>query len=231
MNMPPERPTPRRRRTIKSAIELLDRELRLPHARRRQCFQRIRGARQPKREARRLIEQHRKQLARGLVNGEVDLSDVQEVLVKLIRRDLGICSPHTHTLRRMERIILKKGMTKQEFERMAGTVLGMKQPQWVREFLKFEWERSRIGTLSWHTCSTCYYGWDETADGRDCPRCAGHPRELSAILPKLPPKRLTEPSPDNPSPGYNPNDPALESLLEIPDFLRRDYKSKRRAAE
>ena len=223
MNMPPERLTPRRRRTIKSAIELLDRELRLSPDKRQQYIQLIRRASQPKREARRLIEQHRKNLARGLVSDEkeIDLSDVQEVLVRLIRRDLGICSPHTNYLRRMERIILMDGMTRQEFELMAGTVLGMKQPKWVRVFLKAEWERSRIGTLSWHTCPTCNYGWNEVAEGKDCSRCAGHPREVNAIPPNLPPKGLTVPGSDNRSPGYIPNDPVLELLLEIPDFLGR----------
>ena len=189
-------------------------------------------AKQPMREAKRIDKQRKKDVAlRGVETGsKVDLSDAQVLLVKLIRRDKGIWPPHTDYLKRIELRIIE-GMTRAEFEDMAATLMNMVQPL-SKEFREAEWELSRTGTLSWHTCLKCNYGWNEVAEGKDCPRCAGHPRKLSSLPePPSPDPRKPWTKPDHPFKGYDPNDPALESLLDIPDFLRRDYKIKLHAAE
>jgi hypothetical protein len=82
----------------------------------------------------------------GLVDGpEIDLSDVQELRTKLIRRDYGIWSPHTDYLHRMEKDILSGDMDLVEFKRRASVLLNMEQAL-SKEFLKAEGERCRSKT-------------------------------------------------------------------------------------
>jgi len=103
-------------------------------------------ASQPIAEAKRIVVQHKTD-RHGLElvrDREVDLSDVQELRVKLIRRDKGIWSPHTDYLYRMERDILTKGMTKGEFKRRSATVLKMEQPL-NKKFRNAEWKLARTG--------------------------------------------------------------------------------------
>ena len=144
MILPPERPSPRRRRTEKTAMELIDHELHLSHARRQKCLQRISKAPQPKAEAKRIIDQHRKDMVRGLcpVEGEVDLSDAQVLRVKLIRRDKGVWLPQSTMLGKMERQIVTEGMTKAEFQDAAEALLAIPQAL-PKKFRETEWELSR----------------------------------------------------------------------------------------
>jgi hypothetical protein len=138
-------PTPRRRRTLKTARRVINGST-IPAGRRPSAYQRISKASQPIAEANRIVVQHKAD-RNGLElvrDGEVDLSDVQELRVKLIRRDKGIWSPHTDYLHRMERDILTKGMTKDEFKRRSATVLKMEQ--WLnKKFRHAEWKLARTG--------------------------------------------------------------------------------------
>lgn len=105
-------------------------------------------SKQPVVEAKRIVDQdktdrHGLELVRGR---EVDLSDVQELRVKLIRRDKGIWSPHSYYLHRMERDILTAGMTKDEFKRRSAVALNMEQPLKLRKkFRNAEWKFTRTG--------------------------------------------------------------------------------------
>jgi hypothetical protein len=138
-------PSRRRRRTLKAARDILNGSA-IPAGRRPSAYQRISKARQPVTEAKRIVDQHETD-RHGLElvrDREVDLSDVQELRVKLIRRDKGIWSPHTDYLCRMERDILTKGMTKGEFKRRSATVLKMEQ--WLnKKFRHAEWKLARTG--------------------------------------------------------------------------------------
>ncbi len=123
----PERVSPRRRRTIKSALELIDRDTSLSPERRRNARQRIRRAAQPNVEARRIIEQHRKEALPNFDNETIDLSDAQELRAKLIRRDGGLWNPQRRMIKNTERQIVTEGVTKAEFKDAAATVLAMPQ--------------------------------------------------------------------------------------------------------
>ena len=138
-------PTPRRKRTERAARKVINGSV-IPARCRASAYQRISKARQPIVEAKRIVDQHETDRhGLGVLRGqEVDLSDVQELRVKLIRRDKGIWSPHTDYLCRMERDILTKGMTKGEFKQRSATVLKMEQ--WLnKKFRHAEWKLARTG--------------------------------------------------------------------------------------
>jgi len=138
-------PSPRRIRTERAARKVINSSM-IPARRRATAYQRISKAKQPVAEAKRIIERYKtNRLGLELVHGrDIDLSDVQELRVKLIRRDKGIWSPHTDYLHRMERDILTKGMTKDEFKRRSATVLKMEQ--WLnKKFRHAEWKLARTG--------------------------------------------------------------------------------------
>ena len=121
---------PRRRRTEKAAIEHLDKEVRLPRNERRSALERIRRARQPLRETKRIISNVQQRAVSGVLRTSddlIDFSDVQELRVKLIRRDGGVWEPQALMLRRMEVDIATKGMTGEEFRERAGVVWGLRQ--------------------------------------------------------------------------------------------------------
>jgi hypothetical protein len=138
-------PTRRRRRTIKKARRLLDSSSLHVDAR-RDAYQKVRSAKQPIKEAKRIVQHH--EANRLDVAAEyqrpVELSDVQELRVKLIRRDYGIWSPHTDYLHRMEKDILTTGMSWEEYERRAVVVMKMEQPL-SKEFRKAERDYARTG--------------------------------------------------------------------------------------
>lgn len=127
-----------RRRTLKKAREEIN-KAHLPPERRRSALARIHRAKQPVAEAKRIVQQYRTDRARVIVepHQEIDLSDVQELRVKLIRRDKGIWSPHTDYLARMERKILAGEMTVEEFKKQSLVVLRMK-PTLSKHFRKAE---------------------------------------------------------------------------------------------
>ena len=118
--------SPRRRRTERQAIMVLD-EARLPATQRRHALARIRGARQPITEARRIIDQTARLDVAELGCDDIGLADVQELRVKLARRDGGVWSPQSILLRRMDRRIAGEGMTRPEFDDLAAAVWRMAQ--------------------------------------------------------------------------------------------------------
>ncbi len=77
---------------------------------------RIRRARQPTVEARRIIAQASRRAVEITRGDTIDLADVQELRVKLIRRDGGIVEPHASLLRRLDARIAAGAMTRGEFE-------------------------------------------------------------------------------------------------------------------
>lgn len=119
-----------RKRTIRNAVNLLDQAVSIPPGRQRSSFlDRIRNAKQPNVEAKRIIAQVRREAAKGCCANDnaLDLSDVQELRVKLIRRDKGIWPPQSDYLHRIERMILEGTMSTTKFQEMAGLVLNKKQ--------------------------------------------------------------------------------------------------------
>ncbi len=58
---------------------------------------------------------------------DIGLADVQELRVKLARRDGGVWSPQSLVLRRMECRIAGEGMTRDEFDDLAAAVWRMPQ--------------------------------------------------------------------------------------------------------
>jgi hypothetical protein len=115
----------RRRRTVKEAIQFFDREVKLPPNARREALARIRHSKQPGREAKRLIERHRRDGIPAPCHSSVDLSDVQELRVQLIRRDGFVCSPVTLGLSRLERQVLTENLTADEFTESSMMLLNL----------------------------------------------------------------------------------------------------------
>ena len=115
-----------RRRTEKDAVALLDGLIRLPPYERRSALKRIRTSRQPGVEARR-IANHAKRRAVIIGHDEIDLADVQELRVKLLRRDGGIWEPQASLLHQMDASIASGEMDQEVFEESAAVVLGMAQ--------------------------------------------------------------------------------------------------------
>ena len=122
-------PSPRRKRTERNAKAILN-DAPLTDQRRRAAYRHIKNAKQPIKTAtkiaeRALIDVDGQEIP---VGSDLDLSDVQELRVKLLRRDFGIWPPHTDYLNRMEVDILSGAMTKQEFKRRSSVLLRMEQP-------------------------------------------------------------------------------------------------------
>ena len=138
-------PSPRRKRTERTARKVINNSA-ISARHRAAAYQRIKKAKQPVTEARRIVEQYKAdQYGLELVHDrDVDLSDVQKLRIKLIRRDKGIWSPHTDYLHCMERHILSTGMTKGEFKRRSATALKMEQPL-SKKFRDAEWKFARTG--------------------------------------------------------------------------------------
>ncbi|WP_442577704.1 hypothetical protein ACSBOB_19270 [Mesorhizobium sp. ASY16-5R] len=112
-------PTSRQRqRTEAEAVKLLDRSTDLPPLRRVKLVKRIRGARQPLREAKRVISE----ILIGSVDDRIDFSDVQELRVKLLRRDISLDPSQVEKLRELDRMAAK-GCSKADFERVATALL------------------------------------------------------------------------------------------------------------
>lgn len=118
--------SPYRRRTLKRAKKIIA-EGGIRGRALTEALESVRLARQPVASAKRIVECHKKKKLALDVGDEVDLSDVQEVRVKLIRRDGGIWPPQSTLLGKMERRILTEGMTPEAFKDSAAVVVGMKQ--------------------------------------------------------------------------------------------------------
>ena len=111
-----------------------------------EAMRHLRSEKQPIRRARQIAERtmtNRKGI-KVPVNAKLDLSDVQELKAKLIKRDFGIWSPHSDYLRRILEDILSGNITKAEFERRSAVLLDMAQPL-SEDFRKAEWKLARTG--------------------------------------------------------------------------------------
>jgi hypothetical protein len=116
------------KRTIKKAIEYLDREIKLSRRQRENAIEKIKNAKQQMVEAKRIVQQIRKAKFAIEIDGDfVDHSDVQELRVKLIRRDFGLWSPQREFLKRLDKHIAINGMTGDEFLKEAGVLLAIPQ--------------------------------------------------------------------------------------------------------
>lgn len=122
-------PSPRRIRTEQKARAII-REAPLKGDHMTEALRFVRGAKQPVREARRIV-QRALTTKNGMevpIGAELDLSDAEELKVKLIKRDLGIWPPHSNYLLRIMKDIISGSITKAEFERRSAVLLGMEQP-------------------------------------------------------------------------------------------------------
>ncbi len=115
-----------RKRTETAAIELLS-KVRLSPGERQSAMARIRRARQPGAEVRRIISQASRRAVEISCGDVIDLADVQELRVKLIRRDGRIVEPHASLLHRLDARIAARNITRGEFEDVASQVWAMPQ--------------------------------------------------------------------------------------------------------
>ncbi|MEL0108352.1 MAG: hypothetical protein VW802_15590 [Rhodospirillaceae bacterium] len=128
-----------RRRTEKAAITLLDKQIRLRALRRASAIKQIRNAKKPLTKAKQLIRHYSRSTLYKENTGSIDLSDVQELRVKLIRRDGGIFPPQTDCLSKLEIQIIEGEVLKKEFQETAAEILNMPQVLSKACFL-LEWE-------------------------------------------------------------------------------------------
>lgn len=77
----------RRRRTLREAIRIIDATIPAHSERRAKALARVRRARQPVTEAKRIVASYRRKGAPDVEIAGLDLSDVQEIRARLIRRD------------------------------------------------------------------------------------------------------------------------------------------------
>ncbi len=133
-----EGPTPRRRRTTQDAEAMLHRALNLTPAEKCQAMLRIRRAKQPKVEARRIIKHFQLEAMAEVCrhDGTVDPSDAQELRIKLLRRG-RIWPPQSTWLLRLERRLAKGTITPAQFRAEAAALLAMK-PALPKSFLEAE---------------------------------------------------------------------------------------------
>ena len=123
--------TRRKHQTLINALEIIAplklRGDNLGHAERR-----IFNARQPRAEAKRLLAYHEREKARKTipVKHEIDLSDVQELRVRLIRKfgALYPSDPQVILLTKIERQVAEGMMTKRKFQILAATLMKMTLP-------------------------------------------------------------------------------------------------------
>lgn len=108
-----------RRRSENAAIAHLRKSTRIAERERRNAEARIRDTKRPMVKAKRIVEQFQRRAAGVDLDGRPDLSDVQELRVKLIRRD-GLVDTQG-LLHRLE-VMVAKGCTKADFENQAGII-------------------------------------------------------------------------------------------------------------
>ena len=114
--------SPRRKRTVKSAIERLDRGAKLPSVERQHAIMRIQRAKQPVAEARRIVD-HWCRNAASVPIEQVDLSDVQEIRANLFRKHGGIWEPHRTMLANLERRVVVGDVMPEDFREVAGRLV------------------------------------------------------------------------------------------------------------
>lgn len=92
------------------------------------AVEKIRAAKQPLSEAKRIIKQEKLAAIADPDRKKIDLSDAQELRVWLMRRDKGIWNPHSDFLARLEQQIAEGGMTEGAFREAAVILLDIVQP-------------------------------------------------------------------------------------------------------
>lgn len=110
-----------RSRTEQRALNYLDSTLRLPPERRRKARDRISSGKQPLREARRIVSEIIHQAA----HETLDHSDVRELEVKLIGRDMTLCPEQENWLRRLNLRIATGDISRADFDQEAEKLLLM----------------------------------------------------------------------------------------------------------
>jgi hypothetical protein len=143
--------TARRKRTEKEALQYLnDNSPPMPPAESKAAKARIRLSAQPNVEALRIVGQANKASAGVIVISEkADLSDVLELQVRLIRRDVVVSSPHLEMLNKLARDILTTGVSGNEFKKRATYILSI-ETALSKEFQRNEREFIRSNKFgSW----------------------------------------------------------------------------------
>lgn len=93
----------------------MDANVQLPPLRRVKLVKRIRGARQPLREARQVVSE----IVVGRSSTKHDFSDVQQLRVRLLRRDFWLDEYQGRKLRELDRRVARNDISEPEFEREA----------------------------------------------------------------------------------------------------------------
>jgi len=141
----------RRKRTEKEALEYLNENASpISQTDRKSAQSRIRLAKQPNVEARRIVDQARNAKAGNIdVAEEIDFSDVQALWVQLVRRDGVVGSPHFEMLSALGRDIVTKGLQAKAFKKRAKYILSIESAL-PKETQKLEREFNRHrGTGNW----------------------------------------------------------------------------------
>lgn len=111
-----------RLRSERSAVKYLDEHIVLPHKRRQKARGRIRSSLRPLVEAKKIIREF---YLGTNEHHKLDFSDVQELRVKLIRRDHTLCPEQVDWLNRLDRRIAKGDITQSDFRNEAAMLLEM----------------------------------------------------------------------------------------------------------
>ena len=128
IDVPRHELAPRRLRTLTAALDII-KPLKLRGKKLQEAEERIFNAKQPKAEAKRLVKYHEREKSKRNtpLETEVDLSDAQELRVKLIRK-LGCLyrsDPQAMLLGKIELKIADGTMTKASFQKLTAAALKM----------------------------------------------------------------------------------------------------------
>lgn len=116
-----------RKRTVRAALDLFNAALPGTFKGRAWAHGKITAAKAPGREARRLVEWFRRQDVTGSEPDadHIDHSDVQELRVKILRRDGVLDQPQAMALARLDKMIAGGSLDRATFNRLASIALAM----------------------------------------------------------------------------------------------------------
>ena len=135
-----------RKRSENAAVAHLKKSIHLSVYDRRAGEARIRGAKRPMVEAKRMIANYQKRAVE--IDGGPKSADVEDLRRRLLSRDYLIDTPQQGLLHRL-RVMVAEGCTKAEFEKLAGIIWSM-EPALPEEMRKAEVERLRLdGPRRW----------------------------------------------------------------------------------
>jgi len=144
----PSKVSRQRRRTLAAAFEIIA-PLNLQGEELVNAERRIHSAKQPRAAAKKILAHHLGKSPSGTHQGSFDLSDVQELRVKLIRK-LGVLyasDAEAFILKRMEREILHGTMTNEQFETLQRALENMEHTDADLKMRKQEARFQRLGTI------------------------------------------------------------------------------------